>query len=373
MIATFNSALWNLCWIYDTGTASSCNSNPITSGGAFTITSELSPHYAILLSSANPTPPVTITPTADIVGGSWNKGAFTLTPTSTSSGNLVYTDPAGFACSNFWFLQPVPSNPSTQPYWLTGSNARQGFTITYAQVQPLVATQGTTFKLVDGTPDQTQDPCIQTTYTLAYTPTTGVTCTFGVGTGTPCATEQVISGQKVTLSATLAVGYAFGGWLIDGVNQGTSNFDITVTMNSAHAVQAATTYVGGGGTCTASGTDASLQVFIKDSRNDSAIVGATVSFSSVVVTTDSTGSVCIQGIHVGNLLNGYTGTGTVTVHKSGYADKTVKVSLTGGAVTQTAVFLDPSTNALSSTYLGLAIVAAGLTVTIIGVAMRGKP
>lgn len=345
MIATFDPAQWVLCWIYDSGSSSTCNSNPITTGQSFKVSSEANPHYAILLRTANPTPPVTITPTADTAGGSWSSGAFTLSPSSTTSPNLVYTPPNAFTCSNFWFLQPVPANPSTQSTWLTGGDALQGFKITYSQIQPLISTLGTSFKLIDGAPDQTIDPCIQLKYHLTYTATTGVDCYFGVnggpGSGQACASEDVLSGQTVTLNAFPQASYAFAGWLVDGVNLGSTN-PITVTMNGAHAVQPLATFVGDtGGSCTASGTDTSIQIFVKDSQTSDPIVGATVSGGGVVQTSDSAGTACLQNLAVpgGNILNGYTGKITVTVTAAGYDKQTVTVSVKGGNLDQEAVFL----------------------------------
>lgn len=245
LTATFDPTALTLCWIYDTGLVSDCNASPVINNAPFTITTEAYPHYAILLSTANPTPTVTINPIADLSGGSWSSGSFTLSPGNPTSPGLSYKAPTGFTCSDSWFLQPIPTNPATESNWLQGSSAQELFTISYSKIQLLIASQGTTFNLMLGSSTQTTDPCTQQSYLLTFNPTNGVLCDFGTSTGAAtntCASENVLEGQTIYLYAFPTQGNTFSGWLLDGVKQPLSGsaslgYRLAVAMNEPHSVE----------------------------------------------------------------------------------------------------------------------------------------
>jgi len=196
---TFNAQEYNVCWEYDTG--GTCT--PITSGSDFTIQSEASPHYAILLPTTSTSQPVTITTCVaapnpcDSSGllGSWSPASATLS-TSSSAATFVFAPASGYVCSGDWYLVSVQAGDLEID---SGVGALAGVTFTWSQFQTWESSYGTAFELISGT--SSGGGCNAQTSTYAVSGLGAVTELSGPGCTSDSCSGIIVGPETLTFLA----------------------------------------------------------------------------------------------------------------------------------------------------------------------------
>ena len=251
---TFSSS-YTACWEYSSGGA--CT--PITSGAAFTLSTEAAPQYVQILTQTSTTQPVTIEACVGApnpcdssnVEGSWSPALATLSGSHTAA-TFTFTPGSGYECSGSWYLVSVQAG---QVEIDSGIGALSGVTFTWAQVQGWESSYGTSLELVSGTPSGLGCTSQTSTYTVAGVGST--TSLSGPGCSGDSCTGTIVGPESLTFLAFCGA-YTICQtvqWTVNGVVDSSGNQNgLTVSVSPSEAYTIVAYGTGQSSTTTSTGT-----------------------------------------------------------------------------------------------------------------------